>query len=261
MKYLILGPAGIGFFTMLGAFSEMENRLDELKEISGSSAGALLGFMFLSGKTSKEILDTAISINMKSLTTFNLKTFLSNYGFVDNKPIKEILYNISSLTFIEFFKLSNIKFHVAAYCLNKSSTEYFSVDSHPNMIVADAICMSISIPIYFQGCVYNDLIYVDGSMSEDLPALPFISKNQDDIYTLELISVSQVTQITNYKDFIKTLIVHLFTKRHEYPLKNKTILHLPENVSVIDFSLSNDKLIQMFMSGFNQARIHSGFTK
>ena len=242
MKYLILGPAGIGFFTMLGAFSEMENRLDELKEISGSSAGALLGFMFLSGKTSKEILDTAISINMKSLTTFNLKTFLSNYGFVDNKPIKEILYNISSLTFIEFFKLSNI-------------------NSHPNMIVADAICMSISIPIYFQGCVYNDLIYVDGSMSEDLPALPFISKNQDDIYTLELITVSQVTQITNYKDFIKTLIVHLFTKRHEYPLKNKTILHLPENVSVIDFSMSNDKLIQMFMSGFNQARIHSGFTK
>ena len=42
MEYLVIGPGAMGGFSMLGYLKTIENSLDNIKEYSGASAGAIL---------------------------------------------------------------------------------------------------------------------------------------------------------------------------------------------------------------------------
>ena len=49
MKHLAFGPGAMGYFRYLGALSALSDAsaLNELVSISGASAGALLGFVYI----------------------------------------------------------------------------------------------------------------------------------------------------------------------------------------------------------------------
>ena len=58
MKYLVLGPAGMGIFALIGTLKAREKELVDVKEISGSSAGAILALFLGVGMSVDEILET-----------------------------------------------------------------------------------------------------------------------------------------------------------------------------------------------------------
>ena len=137
IKYLILGPAGMGYYALLGAIHKLQesHKLQNLKEISGASAGALLGFMYcLYRGNMKQILEKSLDIDIESNTKINLQSFLNNYGFIDFTGIRNILQGLGgeNLTMQELFTYSKIKLHVAAYCVTEGKTVYFSADTHPS---------------------------------------------------------------------------------------------------------------------------------
>ena len=55
MKYLILAPGGLSFYTLLGYLMRNQEQLKEVEEISGASSGAMIGFFLLSSKSLQEI--------------------------------------------------------------------------------------------------------------------------------------------------------------------------------------------------------------
>ena len=136
VKYLILGPAGMGYYALVGAVHKLQetHKLTNLQEISGASAGALVGFMYCLYKGNmKQILQKSLDIDVESHTKVNLQSFLNNYGFIDSTGIKKILQGMGgeNLTMKELFTLSKIKLHIAAYCVTEGRTDYFSADTHP----------------------------------------------------------------------------------------------------------------------------------
>ena len=95
---LVIGPGSMGFFSMLGILQVLEDngKLSNVHEISGASAGSMIG-LFLSIKNPykvRDILETSLSIDVPSYVKPNLQTFLNNFGFVPHQPIKELLIEL-----------------------------------------------------------------------------------------------------------------------------------------------------------------------
>jgi len=247
MKYLILGPGGQGLFIMLGYLKKIEHQLKDVEEISGASAGALLAFGLATGKTLDEILNFSINIDIESHIKIQLKNLLKNFGFIDTVKIKETLIQI--VGYNPRFKDLKIKLHISAMCLNTSSTVYFSADTHPDMYVVDAVCASISIPLIFIGYKYQDGIYIDGGTLEEVPALPFLHKNADDVFCIQIkVQKPQFEKITDIRIYIKNLITAGFLSRINYPQIKRILLEC-DMFDLLNAKLSVEDKLRLFMLG------------
>jgi predicted acylesterase/phospholipase RssA len=247
MKYLILSPGSLGFYTLLGYLTKIEHELDEVEEISGASAGAILGFLLLSKYSLKEILDVTLPIDLEELTKVDLKTFINSFGFINHELIKQKLIEIwgGNPTFSELPK----KLHISAYCLNTLEVEYFSRDTHPDMRVTDAVCASISIPILFAAYDFNGKKYTDGGTSEYIPVMPFLHKNFSDVMCVLIHHNStECAKLDNILDYFLSLALSAYKHRRTYdnvPTKLLDVSHM----NILDFKASLETRLKLFMIG------------
>jgi len=248
MKHLILGPGSLTFYTMLGYLMKREEVLKEVEEISGSSAGAMLGFLLLSGKSLQEIFDSTINLDTSEMTKVNLKTFINSFGFINHELIKQKLIELwgGNPTFKELPK----KLYVSSYCLNDLKTEYFCSDTHPDMHVADAVCASISIPILFSTFDYNGKKYIDGGTIEAIPASPFLNKNFNDVFCLKISDKSYVQnmKMDTILDYFKCIAYTGFNNRITYDVPS--VVFDVEHINILDFNAPLEERLKLFMIGF-----------
>jgi predicted acylesterase/phospholipase RssA len=257
VKRLAIGPGAMGFYMYLGALSKLKNsgQLDELEEISGASAGGLLGFMFclLRGDVSR-ILEYSLAIPVKQLMKPNIKNFLKSYGLVSTAKIRDVLsefcFNFttkSDVTFKELYELWPVKLHISGYCVDLMKTTYFSVDTAPDMSVLDAVCATIAIPFLFSSLQIGEWNYIDGGSAETTPSGPFIGK--DGVFAMRL----GWTRIIKVKDILTYAlnVVYLSMKlRHEYDVPTLSMDSREEDV--YDFGSSSETKLRMFVTGFSQ---------
>lgn len=234
----------MGYYSLLGAMSNFR----DFEEIAGSSAGALLGLFLCVGKTHEEIIKFSFSINMSDFIKPTIKDFIKTYGFIQYDEIKQLLIQFCGCnpTFRELKK----KLYVSAYCLNRMETHYFSVDSHPDMYVIDAVCMSTTIPVLFSTCTHNGNIYIDGGTFERIPYLPFVDKKSEDILVIEVDDWSEkrTIEINNLYDFLISLFTNFLKYRIAY--KNKTIsIKIPDSINLVNFFMDYEDKMRLYMLG------------
>jgi NTE family protein len=251
MEYLIVGPGAMGIFSMLGYLKTIEFKLQNVKEYSGASAGAILCAFLALGFTIDETLDKLLELDSSKLVKLNLKCFINSYGLVDLKPIRKEFVKLlgSDPTFAEIDKV----LYISAFCVNSSKTEYFSKYTHPDMKVIDALCMSIAIPFIFSSYTYNGLVYVDGGTSETLPSAPFLDKKPDKILCIRMKMQSQfVEEIKNPKQFAEALISSTLKNRKDNLIKNSTIVDIDiGQVDVFNFNMSYEDKFQLYVKGIS----------
>lgn len=244
---LVLGPGGMGFFALLGAYSKLEEQLSDVTDICGSSAGALLGLFIALGKTSTEILDISMGIDIPALTKYNIKSFMSSYGLIDHSQIREVLVSIceGDPTFSDIDKT----IYIAAFNVNLGRTEYFSKYTHPTMSVIDAVCMSISVPFIFSSFKFNGYNYVDGGTMECVPVPPFFGKKPDDVLIIHIISDLPVHEdIHSVKDYLGCLIRSILRVRVNYQGMFPTIDIDIHDTNMFDFNMSDDEKLKLFLN-------------
>jgi predicted acylesterase/phospholipase RssA len=247
MRYLILGPGALGIYSMLGYLTKIESELSEVEEISGASAGAILGFLLLSGKTLGEIFDVMMQVDTAELTKLDLKTFINSFGFVNHELIKQKLIEVwgGDPTFKELPK----KLYVSAYCLNDLKVEYFSRDTHPDMHVSDAVCASISIPILFSSFVYKGKKYIDGSTNELVPVGPFLNKNFSDVLCVETTQSHSNVKVDTLVDFCNCMAKVALKNRSYYVDVPHKVLDLTQ-YDILDFKAPLEYRLKLFMFGY-----------
>jgi len=249
MKYLVIGPGAMGIFAMLGHLKTIEHKLIHVKEISGASAGSILALLLALGKSIDEMIDISLRLNISDLVKLNLKCFLQKFGFVDLESMREKLIEICGCdpTFRELQK----KIYISAFCVNTSSTEYFSVDTHPDMKVLDAVCMSISIPFVFSPRKYNNNTYVDGATVESMPLAPFLDKPAHEQYCICIQTKTKyVETIDNQRTLAETLIIANLNNRYQYPITHQTIKVIDvDDMNIFDFNMSYEDKIRMYLMG------------
>mgnify|MGYP001190479424 FL=1 len=251
MEYLVLGPASMGVFAIVGSLIKYEAELKNIKEISGASAGAVIGVGLALNIPLPDILDGLLSIDIENLSKFNLRCFMSTYGLIDLKPVRKALVTVYGCdpTFSELHK----KLYISSYCLNRSRTEYFSVDTHPDMKVLDAVCMSIAIPFIASSIVHRDMIYMDGCTRELIPVTPFIDKKPEKIMCIKLKTKNiYFEKITNLKQFIHAMMSSALQLPDTNTMKLGTVKEIDTgDLDIYKFTMSHEDKIRMFILGMN----------
>lgn len=258
MKNLVIGPGAMGFFLYLGVVSKLkrDGLLDDLEEISGASAGGLLGFLFCitKGDTAK-ILDYTLTVPVNRIMKPNIKSLLKDYGLVSHGKIRKVLSDAcekftgkSDLTFQELYEFNPIKLHISAYCLDFLKTVYFSKDSTPNLSVLDAICATIAIPFLFSSIKLNDgWNYIDGGTAETSPCGPFLGKT--DVLAMK-IAWNRLTEVKDIKTYMINILFATMKMRHVYEFPTLDI-EVPGD-AIYDFNASNDAKLKLFLRGYSQ---------
>jgi predicted acylesterase/phospholipase RssA len=250
MKYLVLGPASMGIYSLIGTLKALEPKLVDVKEISGSSAGSILALLLALGMSVDEILDVALNLNVPEFVKLRIGSFFNKFGFVDLGPIREKLVEVCGCD--PTFEELDMKIYVSAFCLNTSSTEYFSRDTHPKMKVIDAVCMSMAIPLIFACGKYDGKTYVDGGTQEQYPMIPFLDKKPHEVTCVKL-KMDRVyqEQINNPRQYVEALIRSSLTNRVEYSEYTKIIEINVGDTNIFDFSMSYEDKIKLYNIGYS----------
>ncbi len=250
MKYLVLGPASMGIYSLIGSLKALESKLIDVKEISGSSAGSILALLLALGMSVDEILEVSLSLNIPDFVKLRIGSFFNKFGFVDLGPIREKLVEVCGCdpTFDEL----EMKIYVSAYCLNSSSTEYFSKDTHPDMKVIDAVCMSMAIPLIFACGKYEGKTYIDGGTQEQYPMTPFLGKKPHEVTCIKL-KMDRVYQeeINNPRQFVESLIRSTLTNRVEYSEYTKMIEINVADTNIFDFNMPYEDKVKLYNIGYS----------
>jgi predicted acylesterase/phospholipase RssA len=250
MKYLVLGPASMGIFSLIGTLKALEPKLVDVKEISGSSAGSILALLLALGMSVDEILEIALDLDIPKFVKLRIGSFFNKFGFVDLEPIREKLVEVcgGDPTFEEL----DMKIYVSAYCLNTSSTEYFSRDTHPKMKVIDAVCMSMAIPLIFSCGKYDGKTYVDGGTQEQYPMVPFLDKKPHEITCVKL-KMDKVyqEQINNPRQYVEALIRSSLTNRVEYSEYTELVEINVGDTNIFDFNMCYEDKIKLYNIGYS----------
>ena len=240
----------MGLFSLIGALKVRETQLADVKEISGSSAGAILALFLAMGMSVDEILEESLSLDIPNFVKIRIGSFFNKFGFVDMGPIRKKLVDIcgSDPNFIEL----DMKIYISAYCMNTTETVYFSRDTHPNMKVIDAVCMSMAVPFIFACGNYEGKTYVDGGMKEEFPLTPFLDKKPHEVTCIR-IKMDKIYResIDNPKQFVDILVRSALSNRESF---NTPIEVVEVNVGctdIFDFNMEYEEKLRLYTIGYS----------
>lgn len=205
---LVFEGGGVRGIAYAGVIKQLEdaNILQNIKNVGGTSAGAITALMVSLGYSSQEIYKI---IPETKFEKFNDGEYIfvggiarlnKNYGWYKggefNKWLEKIIKNKTNNANITFEEMATKGFknlYVTATCMNKQKLIVFSAQTYPKMKIKDAVRISMSIPLYFEavfidslGQVYNKPqnhknldIVVDGGIIGNFPIFMFDSTYTD----------------------------------------------------------------------------------
>ena len=243
----------MGYFSILGALKALgDDKIDTIQEFSGASAGSILAMLLGLGWSLDKIMDMSFSRDIQSNLKYSIKGIISGYGLIDHECIKNELMDIvgGNPTFKELTR--NV--HISSYCVDRSTTVYFSRETHPDMFIIDAVCMSISVPFLFSAYRHSGHLYVDGGLIESIPYTPFLHIPDNEVFSIIVNYMTGVnTEITDIKQYVQVLVRSILTNRTEYTTDNNISIDI-ENINIFDFSMSDDDKIRLYARGFEEGR-------
>jgi hypothetical protein len=167
MNDLFIGGGGYSGIMFIGVLEYLhENNLLDLKNFYGCSIGSLIGVLYLSGYTPKEILLKFLDIDLKEIVKYDFYN-ISNNHIMDDLFLETLIsyvfeFNDIDITLSEFSKKTkvNINIHVT----NLDTNEYINFDNknYPDIKLKDAIKASMSIPFIFKSVSIGNCEYIDG---------------------------------------------------------------------------------------------------
>jgi len=187
------GVKGIAYIGVLDVLADREI-ISGIQRIGGTSAGAINAILLGIGFTSKETKDILWSLNFNDFmddswgVVRDTNRLIEKFGWYKGdyfrdwigKLIKEKTGNSES-TFADIEAMKDKRNFKSLYFmgtnLSTSFTEVFSAEHTPRTCVADAVRISMSIPLFFAAkrSIRGD-VYVDGGVLDNYPIKLFDRK-------------------------------------------------------------------------------------
>lgn len=204
VENLVFEGAGIRGIAYCGAINilQKEGRLDGIKRVGGTSAGAITALMISFNYTAEEIANIISNTNFKHFNDGNLffaggTNRLNKYfGWYRDKRFDRWLRRIISaktgnadITFLQLKEKGFKDLYITGTSINQQKPVLFSYENFPQMKVKDAVRISMSIPLYFEAVFMDNkgsLVYhpknkeglqvmVDGGIVANFPIKIFDS--------------------------------------------------------------------------------------
>jgi predicted acylesterase/phospholipase RssA len=173
------GPASIA---MIGCVRYLEHTglAPCIVTLVGTSAGAIVSFLFALGLDSSDMLEwVARSCQAGGLTSLDGEHLLElpeRLGIDDGSKLLECVreclrerLGLEGITFMELAKRTGKHVVICAANITRTTREFFDVNSSPDVDVMLAIRMSLGIPILFTPVPFKGDLYIDGGMFDNFP--------------------------------------------------------------------------------------------
>jgi predicted patatin/cPLA2 family phospholipase len=171
------GIKGFSFISSLAILIKYNFiNLENINKYVGSSVGSIVAFLLCIDYTPIELLTYFKNFDFKKIElSVDLNLFLTNHGFNDGTIYIEIIkllferkYKLSNINFYDLEILTKKKLYIYGTNFTKGTQEIFSSEHTPEMLIMDALRISISLPIILTPVKYNDNYYVDGSILNNI---------------------------------------------------------------------------------------------
>jgi len=156
----VLSGGGARGLAHLGVLKLLEETGIKPHAIAGTSAGAIAGALYASGKGPEEILDLFKQNNLFGWSNIAWQ----KDGFFSMAVLRKLLKGAIGHDQFEGLKT---KLFVAATDLIEGRSVIFSTGN-----LVEAVVASASVPVVFEPVKYNDMMLVDGGILNNFPAEP-----------------------------------------------------------------------------------------
>ncbi|MES2380868.1 MAG: patatin-like phospholipase family protein [Bacteroidota bacterium] len=162
---IVLSGGGARGFGHLGVLKALEEIDITPSIMAGSSAGAIVAAFYSAGYEPEEIMEIARKGNFFSMSNLMLR---KASGLFAMKSFEQIYLKCFPKDLIEALP---IPVCIAATDMIKAKTKYFTEGS-----LAKALMASSCLPLVFEPIHYNDGIYLDGGILNNLPVEALVGK-------------------------------------------------------------------------------------
>ena len=215
IKCLVIPGGGVSGLVAYGALKECHIRgiwsMDEIENIYGTSAGALLAVMLALKYEWSIIDDYLIKRPWHQICDFNMYAILGSFekrGIYDIRLIEGVLSPLFggmdmpiSITMTEFYEKTRIELHLFATHFEHFESVDISYKTHPDWTVVEAVYASAGLPICFAPLEKDGEHYIDGGIFLNYPLGPSLMR--EDLKPNEILGIRK-KNIQNTNDRITT---------------------------------------------------------
>ncbi len=179
---VISGGAYYGFsiYGALRTLNQMNKyHISDIKNIYGTSIGTVIGCIIAMNYDWKTLDDYLITRPWHQTFPVNLNTVFnaySNCGIFDKRFIQTIMHPLllgkhmdPNITLKGFYNATQVKMNFVTTNIETVTQEVFSHESHPDILLTDALYFSCCVPVLFRPEHYNGIIYLDGGILNNYP--------------------------------------------------------------------------------------------
>ena len=187
------GVRGIAYVGALEILDE-EGILDQIERVAGTSVGAMTALLVSLRLDLKSVIETMNSLDYDQVPqartlptpgsrlwhrlplmpseTACWERLLTEYGWFSSEYVYSWLQDVIAghcggkgrATFADFRALGMRDLYVVAANISQRRSEVFSFENTPDVAVADAVRLSMSIPVYFQSLRFNGQVWGEGRL-------------------------------------------------------------------------------------------------
>ena len=277
IENLVFKGGGVLGIAYAGALQVLENHniLDGIKGVAGTSAGSIVAALVSLKYSAPKIKEIVAATNFKKFEDgFNPLRIVTKYGLYEGDYFLNWLKGIikektgnENITFAELVADGYRDLHVFSTDLNTKNVREFSNAHTPNVVVAEAVRASMSIPFFFEAWKFtnnnpDDHLYVDGGTVYNYPitafkpienTLGFFLHSKD-----EKVTDLGYDSIVHYvKDLFETLMNAQNIDFDKDSIENKVTVKIDDlGISVIDFDITDEQEQALYNSGFQSTEAY-----
>ena len=244
----------------IGAFKYLEEIgiLDKtkLKKIIGTSIGSFILALYVSGYSVKELVSMILDVDFKTFKDWVnvLDVNILNGIIFRNWTIQCLSkYLDPEITMLQFYEKFGIDFTIVVVSL-ENGLIYVSKDTRPNMKVFSAIIASMNVPFVFPPYKTSDGliedIYIDGGLLDNF-AIHLLGPRAFGLTSNRKTSFTNLQDPFSYFGRMTELVFNLIKEYRKSESPYIIELDTYEDDSIIDFDLTSDKKITMYMAGYS----------
>ena len=266
IKTLVLSGASTNGVVSLGAVQYIwdTHTYENIVNYVGTSSGSIICALLCVDYTPIEILAKLCTKDVYSKIQVNLAAFISegsgvfSFDKIDETIRELFIEKVGYIpTILDLWEKFGKNFSCTTLNLKTEEKVYITKETHPYLLVTDAVHMSSCFPVIFKPFILNDCEYIDGGICDNFP-VRYSSKFSG--YGIGICIASPPNKITHpYLPYAVGHLLYLLKIHNNIIARDQAIIpnrdcYFIRNVkpSFFDFSCDSNKLVNLFYQGYDE---------
>jgi len=267
-KKLVFSGGGIKSIAFIGALKVLEKHglLKNIESYIGCSGGAIIALFVSIGYTPHNLFRLFTKVNFADFQELQVDRLLSKNGMDSGQKIMKLFTAIvkrkgiyPNITFQELFQKTQKELIICGSNLTKNKERYFNYHETPNVIVLEALRLSISYPYIYEPIILNEDVYVDGGLLDPFPIRYYGTDCPDVLGILihdRLLTEERANEISSIEDLSFSIISSVVDRLVDLSvqgMEGKFIQIDIKDFHSMDFKKGQEEKDKIYQIGINSA--------